>query len=167
MEIITQRRNDPPPAANEFEVHPGNLANAPVRVTSDHPLPQVQMLVEHAKRLEAEIADRSAQLALERARAMELLQQFDDLEGAKRDAAAMVARCESEIQAVTPKLARLEEEMRCWWHEEDFDLSAHSTQILRIQFLAQRLPGYLKTAQAELASAEKALMKFQTEHQKP
>ena len=155
--VYANRREDPECPTDHIEVRPGNLANAPRRVSQRDAVGPLREAHLAQQKLEAEIAERSAALAEARAKAVAIQDKYDELRAAAEGLPPQIARAESELATSQQRIVELELHMEQNWER---GIADSLLELQRRQCLVERLPKYLEKMRSRLADLKIEIAAF-------
>jgi len=149
----------PPPEEGEIELSSGNAGEHPIRVTADHPCATVRKFYHATVAATDTIAKEKAQVAESKAAALMIVEAYHEMLNQKNSIAELVARAEGGIEKISARMAKLEGEVRHYWHQRE--MHDHHIEWARLDFLLTRLPGYLDGYRKDLAAIEAKIAAFE------
>lgn len=166
LKFHQNERNDPPPAADEVQIHPGTLASPPVRIKADHPAAPIRQLHAHAKSLEREVAEKSAELESARQRAVEILDDYNDLLERRRGFADLITRGQNEIDSWPARAEERKNILRGHWLQGDAVDTHTVAEHLRDKLVVEELlPGMILEWKAAAKKLDQEIEEFCEEHE--
>lgn len=162
MEFLAHNiRLDAPAAADEIEVSPSSIAQAPVRVKKTSAVESLVKVAEEEARFASEIAARQAELSAERARAAGLQAQYEEMIASRPPLTEAILKAEGWVTTTKEELAKLEDHAELKWDQPLKDLIE---LCQRHEFMLSRVPGYIDRWRDKLAELDKKITAFEIQH---